>query len=183
MSRGAARFRRRRWPWVVAAALLGILIIADRSGWLLARRPDDMKVYDGASTLVARVVDGDTLEVRIPDRAHRRPATQVRLWGVDCPEAATRDRPAEPYADEARALTEALTASGPLTLRLEPHRTRGSYGRLLAYVELPDGGDLGEALLHAGLARADDRWPHARLGRYDRFEREARDRGEGIWSP
>lgn len=183
MSRGAARFRRRRWPWVVATALLAILIIADRSGWLLARRPDDLKVYDGAPVLVARVVDGDTLEIRIPDRAHRRSATQVRLWGVDCPEAATRGRPAEPFADEARALTAALTAGGPLTLTLEAHRTRGSYGRLLAYVELPDGADLGAALLHAGLARADDRWPHARLGRYDRIEGEARDRGVGIWSP
>jgi micrococcal nuclease len=168
---------------VVATALLIILVIADRSGWLLARRPDDMKVYDGVSTLVARVVDGDTLEIRIPDGAHRRPATQVRLWGIDCPEAATRGRPAEPWAEEARALTEALTAGGPLTLTLQAHRTRGSYGRLLAYVELPDGADLGESLLHAGLARADDRWPHARLGRYDRAEGEARERGVGIWSP
>ena len=183
MSRATARFRRRRWPRVAAAGLLVILIIADRRGWLLARQPDDMAVYDGASALVARVVDGDTLEIRIPDRAHRRSATQVRLWGVNCPEAATRNRPAEPLADEARTLTAALTAGGPLTLTLEAHRTRGSYGRLLAYVELPDGGDLGAALLRAGLARADDRWPHARLGRYDRIEGEARDRGVGIWSP
>jgi endonuclease YncB( thermonuclease family) len=154
---------------VAAAGLLVILIIADRRGWLLARRPDDMTVYDGASALVARVVDGDTLEIRIPDRAHRRSATQVRLWGVNCPEA--------------RALTAALTAGGPLTLTLDAHRTRGSHGRLLAYVELPDGEDLGAALLHAGLARADDRWPHPRVGRYDRIEREARIAGVGIWSP
>jgi endonuclease YncB( thermonuclease family) len=66
---------------------------------------------------------------------------------------------------------------------LEAHRTRGSYGRLLAYVELPEGGDLGAALLQAGLARADDRWPHARLDWYDRIERRARHEGVGIWSP
>jgi micrococcal nuclease len=182
VSRAGARFRPRRWPWLVAAVLLVGLIIADRSGWLLVRQPDDMAVYHGAAAGVARVIDGDTLEIEIPDRLHDRPVTQVRLWGVDCPEAAGRDHPREPFADAARALTQALAAHGPVTLTLEPHRTRGSFGRLLAHVELPDGSSLNEALLAAGLARADDRWPHALVGRYARLERAAQREGIGIWS-
>jgi endonuclease YncB( thermonuclease family) len=163
--------------------LLVALIIADRSGWLLVRQPDDMAVYHGVAAPVARVIDGDTLEIEIPDRLHRRPVTQVRLWGVDSPEAAGRDRPAEPLADEARALTQTLAAGGLVTLTLEPHRTRGSFGRLLAHAELPDGSSLNEALLAAGLARADDRWPHSLVSRYARLERAARREGLGIWSP
>ena len=182
MSRAAARFRPRRWPWLVAAALLAVVIVADRSGWLLVGRDDDMAVYHGATARVARVIDGDTLEIEIPDHLHRRPVTQVRLWGVDCPETAGRNHPAEPFAGEARDLTQSLTAGGPVTLTLEPHRARGSFGRLLAHVELADGSSLNEALLAAGLARADDRWPHALLGRYAQLERAARREGIGIWS-
>ena len=182
MSRAAARFRPRRWPWLVAAALLAVVIVADRSGWLLVGRDDDMAVYHGGTARVARVIDGDTLEIEIPDHLHRRPVTQVRLWGVDCPETAGRNHPAEPFAGEARDLTQSLTAGGPVTLTLEPHRARGSFGRLLAHVELADGSSLNEALLAAGLARADDRWPHALLGRYAQLERAARREGIGIWS-
>ncbi|MHC4590774.1 MAG: thermonuclease family protein [Planctomycetota bacterium] len=169
MSRAAARFRARRWPWLIAAALLIALVIADRSGWLLVRQPDDMTVYHGAAVRVARVIDGDTFEIQIPDRLHHRPVTQVRLWGVDSPEAAGRNRPPEPF--------------GPVTLTLEPHRTRGSFGRLLAHAQLPDGSSLNEALLAAGLARADDRWSHSLVGRYAQLERVARREGLGIWSP
>jgi endonuclease YncB( thermonuclease family) len=183
VSRAAARFRARRWPWLIAAALLIALVIADRSGWLLVRQPDDMTVYHGAAVRVARVIDGDTFEIQIPDRLHHRPVTQVRLWGVDSPEAAGRNRPPEPFADEARALTQTLAAKGPVTLTLEPHRTRGSFGRLLAHAQLPDGSSLNEALLAAGLARADDRWSHSLVGRYAQLERVARREGLGIWSP
>lgn len=183
MSRETTRFRRRWWPWPAVGAVLVILSVADHRGWLLARRPEDMTVYHGASALVARVVDGDTLELRIPDRAHGHAATQVHLWGVECPETASRNRPAEPFADAARELAQALTAGASVTLSLEPHRTRGAYDRLLAHVELPDGSSLAEALLRAGLARVDERWPHARLSRYARLEREARREGLGIWSP
>jgi endonuclease YncB( thermonuclease family) len=182
VSRAAARFRARRWPWVIAAALLVALVIADRSGWLLVRRPDDMTAYHGTAVRVARVIDGDTFEIEVPDRLHERPVTQVRLWGVDSPEAARRDRAAEPFADEARALTRTLTADGPVTLTLEPHRTRGSFGRLLAHAQLADGSSLNEALLAAGLARADDRWSHSLVGRYAQLERVARREGLGIWS-
>jgi endonuclease YncB( thermonuclease family) len=182
VSRAAGRFRRRRWPWLLAAALLVVLIIADRSGWLLVGRDDDMSVYHGVTARVARVIDGDTIEIEIPDHLHQRPVTQVRLWGLDTPEAAGRDRPAQPLADEARVLTQMLAGDGPVTLTLEPHRTRGSFGRLLAHVRLPDGTSLNEALLTAGLARADDRWPHSLLGRYAQLERAAHREGLGIWA-
>ena len=131
---------------------------------------------------VARIIDGDTLEIEVPDPVHRRSTTRVRLWGVDCPEPAGPDRAGEPLADEARALTRSLAQGRMVTLTLESHRTRGTRQRILAHVELPDGTSLNEALLTAGLARADDRWPHAQLGRYAQAQRAARKDALGIWS-
>ncbi|UCD75574.1 MAG: thermonuclease family protein, partial [Phycisphaerales bacterium] len=111
-----------------------------------------------------------------------RPVTRVRLWGIDCPEVASPDRPAEPWAEEAADLVRELVTERPAMLLLEPHQTRDRYGRLLAHIELDDGTNLSEFLLQAGWAKADDRWPHSRLGRFAQLERAARRRGAGIWS-
>lgn len=181
MSLAASWPRRLRWP--ALAALLAGLVVADRSGWLLARVPDDMAVFDGAEVRVARVIDGDTIEVEARDPRNGRPATHVRLWGIDCPERPGPRRPAgEPFAEQARALARSLAGGERVLLRLEPHRTRDAHGRLLAHVQLPDGSSLNEALLEAGLARADERWPHALLARYAQVEQSARRAGVGVWS-
>ncbi len=165
---------------VVGAALL---ITADHCGWLLARTPDDVAAFNGVEVRVGRVIDGDTIEVDARDPLHDRRATQVRLWGVDCPELAGPYRVrGQPYADEARSLARTLVDGQRVRLLLESHRTRGVHGRLLAHVELADGSSLNEALLAAGLARADDRWPHAMLERYARIERSCRREGVGLWS-
>jgi micrococcal nuclease len=113
---------------------------------------------------------------------HDRPTTRVRLWGVDCPEHGRDGQPDEPLADEATTLARALAQEEMVTLWLEPHRTRGHYGRVLAHVELPEGRMLNEALLEEGLARAEERWPHGRLTRYAQVEQSARRRGVGRWS-
>ena len=182
MTRRTKRPGPRRWPWLVAGAVLIALIIADRSGWLLVPKIDDMTAYHGASAEVLRVLDGDTIEIELADALYDRPVTRIRFWGLDCPETAKPDRPADPYANEATELTRLLAADRSVTLYLESHRTRGVFGRVLAHVELPDGSSLNEALLSAGLAVADERWSHSRLGRYAQLERAARRQGLGIWS-
>ncbi len=165
----------------LGAAILLCLVIADRAGLLLVG-PDDMSVYHGRRVRVARVIDGDTLEIAAPDPVEGRPATHLRLLGIDAPEPAGRDQPAEAHADDAAALAAALVEGRDVTLTLESHRTRGSFGQVLAHVTLPDGSSLNEALLSAGLARADERWPHALLDRYAQLERAARRQELGIWA-
>jgi endonuclease YncB( thermonuclease family) len=49
-------------------------------------------------------------------------------------------------------------------------------------VEVEDGRVLNEALLAAGLARPDERWPHARMRRYAQVAHAARRTGVGVWS-
>lgn len=175
------RLRRRRALFVfVAVLLLAALVLADRQGWLL-NEGGDLAKYDGRWFEVARVIDGDTLDVAAPDG--RSPVTRVRLWGVDTPELADRreGRAAEPLAEEAAAFAREYCTGQRVRLHLESHRPRGRYGRVLAYVELPDGTRLNELLLTHGLATADNRWPHRHAERYDLLEQQARFEKVGLW--
>ncbi len=174
------RKRRRGWYVVVTLGVAVLLVLADRNG-LLTEAGDEVARYDGKTFVVTRVIDGDTLELDVPDGDER--TTRVRLWGVDTPEKARRDppRPAEPFAEEATDLTRRLTQGQRVRLTLEPHRVRGNYGRLLAFMELPDGTFLNEALLATGLARADDRWSHRHVKRFESLERDAREAKKGLW--
>lgn len=159
-------------------ALVVGLFLADRWGLLVYGGADAAR-YDGRSFQVVAVIDGDTLDLDAPDGRHA--TTRLRLWGVDTPEAAYDARPAEPGAAAATQRTAELAYGQSVTVRLEPHRLRGRYGRLLAYVILPDGTVLNERLLSEGLARADDRWPHRDVDRYAQLEAQAQREGRGLW--
>lgn len=161
---------------------LALLSIADRSGCLLVPHRDDLARYQGVRARVSRVVDGDTIEIELPDPVNHWPFTRIRLWGIDCPESAHDGRPAEPFAAEATARARSLAFHQQVTLRLEPSRTRGSFGRLLAHVQLPDGRSLNEVLLAEGLALVEERWPHSLLERYAQVENDARRHGAGLWA-
>jgi len=177
-----ARPGRRRWTWAIGASVLAAMVAADRAGWLLVRPFNDHAAYDRRRVTVSRVIDGDTIEIAARDGLHDHATTRVRLLGIDCPEMAGYGRAAEPWAEEATAFAAALVEGRSVILRLERAETRGLFGRLLAHIELEDGNCLNEALLTAGLAEAEERWPHSRLRRYAALAREARLRGLGIWS-
>ncbi|MBT8484542.1 MAG: thermonuclease family protein [Phycisphaerae bacterium] len=168
--------RRRRsvaFALLVVVVLAG-LIVADGCGWLRPPRQGDVAVYDGLVTTVTYTHDGDTIEIAAPDATTGADTTRVRLWGVDCPELGRDGAPDAPGAAAARDRVEALVATGPVTLHLEPTRARGRYQRILAHVELADGTLLNERLLAEGLARTDERWGHEHLDRYERAEKRAR---------
>jgi endonuclease YncB( thermonuclease family) len=158
-----------------------LLALVDRRGWLLYEG-HDLQRYDGQSFQVLRVVDGDTLVLDVADGDE--PLTRVRLWGIDTPERAREQtgRPAEPLAEEARDFTQRWCGAGEVVLRLEPARTRGHYGRLLAHVERPDGVLLGADLLAAGLARMDDLSLHQHEQTYRLIEQQAQYDRAGIWA-
>lgn len=174
--------RRRAVVSLISLLVLVALVLADRHGLLLVRQTDDMAAYDGVKAHVGRVIDGDTIEVDLPDTLNNRPATRIRLWGIDCPEEAHFGDPAQPWAAEATALADSLCGDRLVILELESSRPRDSFSRILAHVTLPDGRILNEQLLEAGLAKADDRWPHGKLVRYAQLEMAARKRGQGVWS-
>ncbi|HVM17192.1 MAG TPA: thermonuclease family protein [Gaiellaceae bacterium] len=93
---------------------------------------------------VTRVVDGDTVDVTLASGKRER----VRLIGIDTPETGTC------HAARATAAVRRLAQGARVSLRGDPTQdTRDRYGRLLAYVWLPGGRDLGYQLLAGGHAR------------------------------
>jgi micrococcal nuclease len=62
-------------------------------------------------------------------------------------------------------------------------RTRGKYGRLLAYVFMKRGGRMfNEMLLEEGYAYADLRFNHHYYDRFKTIEKQARKAGKGLWA-
>jgi micrococcal nuclease len=144
-------------------------------------RADDFRLYHGRTVLVVRVVDGDTLQIDVPGDGS--PAAKVRLLGIDAPETAGPDGEPMHFARESAAAARRLAGDRKITLHLdERHETRGKYGRLLAYVELPDGTLLNEWLVSHGYAYADLRFQHSYYQKYRQLEAAARRLNKGLWA-
>lgn len=123
---------------------------------------------------VADVFDGDTFMATNGDI--------VRLLGIDCPERATRDKPGEPLAAEAREALKELIGDQRVWLKTDVE-THDRYDRLLAQVYLGDGTWVNGELITRGLAYVytfppNMRWADELL----QLERPARSAGRGMWS-
>ena len=129
----------------------------------------------GAPALVTRVVDGDTVEVRLGGREE-----DVRYIGVDTPESVAPGQPVECYGKDASEFNRSLVEGERVRLEYGAER-RDVYGRLLAYVYLR--GDLVNAeLLQRGYARTLAIAPNTdRAGLFDRIEQRAANAGRGLW--
>jgi endonuclease YncB( thermonuclease family) len=93
---------------------------------------------------VTHVVDGDTLDVRLVSGKTER----IRLIGIDTPERGAC------YFSQATARARELALSKRVVLLGDATQdTRDRYGRLLAYVWLPGGKDLGYQLIAGGFAK------------------------------
>jgi micrococcal nuclease len=101
------------------------------------------------SARVTHVVDGDTIDVSMPDGSDET----VRYIGIDTPETVKPDTPVQCGGPKAHAVNERLVGGRTVTLRFD-EETRDVYGRLLAYVYLPGTGPQGRPLfVNAELAR------------------------------
>lgn len=140
----------------------------------------DWDKYNGKSFIVARVVDGDTIDINIPDGNYAN--TRIRLWGVDTPETKHPKLKVMHFGPEAAEFTEKMCFEKQVTVYLDKdNNTRCRYGRLLAYVQLPDGRFLNEVLLSEGFAYADTRFPHSYREKYIQLEKTAREKKIGLW--
>ena len=127
------------------------------------------------STLVRRVVDGDTIIVQLGGRDQR-----VRYIGVNTPESVDPRRPVQCFGSEAAERNRQLVAGKRVWLERDVSEA-DQYGRLLRYVSV-DGRLVNVELLREGYARTVTYPPdvrHADLFR--QLEREARAAGRGLW--
>ena len=109
----------------------------------------DTSPSDPAMATVTRVIDGDTIDVRIDGREER-----VRLIGIDTPESVRPDAPVECYGPEASAFTHELLPEGSAVRLTRDVVGRDDYGRVLAYVRrAADGLFVNEEIVRQGYAR------------------------------
>lgn len=132
-----------------------------------------------ANATVTRVVDGDTIVVRIDGVEER-----VRLIGIDTPESVDPRRPVMCFGTEASAHMESLVPPGT-PVRLERDvEARDRYDRLLAYVlRASDGMFVNLAMVTDGFADQYTFPPNvAHTDEFRAAVAEARAEGRGLWS-
>ena len=176
--------RRRSAIFALCLLLLAVLIWLDRSPfrqWWQTQpqtseqaEASDFAKYHAKTFTVIKVVDGDTIDIDIPDGEYNH--TRIRLWGIDTPEKNHY------FGLEASDFAKKLALGKQVAVYLdEGNRTRGYYGRLLAYVQLPDRRFLNEVLLTEGFAYADLRFKHSFFNKYKQLEASARSGKKGLW--
>ncbi len=148
----------------LALALAGLLVAL--------AAPALATTLDGA---VVRVVDGDTIHVRLGDRIET-----VRYIGVNTPEVHHPRRGEEPGGREATAINRQLVAGKQVRLELDV-QVRDRYKRMLAYVWI------GELMINAELVRLGYAQvmtvpPNVRhQALFLKLQRDARDARRGLW--
>lgn len=145
------------------AALLASVAAGDQAG---------SRTIEG---LVVRVVDGDTIRVRIDGRTEK-----VRYIGIDTPEVHHPVKGEQPGGREAARLNGQLVLGKHVRLELDLQE-RDRYRRLLAYVWVDDV-MVNAELVRRGYAQVMTVPPNVRYqDLFLRLQREARESGRGLW--
>lgn len=122
---------------------------------------------------VVRVIDGDTILLSTGEK--------VRFIGVDTPETVDPRKPVEYLGKEATEYNRKLVGSNKVRLEFDVQE-RDKYGRLLAYVYLPDGTFVNAELVKNGYARVATYPPNVKhQDLFLKLEREARENNRGLW--
>jgi len=171
--------------WLLALTALAAAVLGgcrSQTPPRLATSPAERASWPAApagavSARVERVVDGDTFIAEIGGRNER-----IRVIGVDTPETVAPGRPVERYGKEASAFAKRELTGATVRLGgdVEP---RDRYGRLLAYVWLPDGTFWNALLAAEGYAQLITIPPDvAYAGLFRQLVAEARSAHRGLWA-
>ena len=163
---------------VLVALLAAVAVWLGLDGRHLSGAVDLLESHDPGYYTVARVADGDTIEIFMNGRLER-----IRFIGVDTPEKNHPEKPVQCFAEAAsRHLAETI---GNQSVRLEADPTgqnRDIYNRLLRYVFLADGTLLNAKQIEDGYGFAYTVFPFSRMEQFRALENSARQQGLGLWS-
>jgi micrococcal nuclease len=135
----------------------------------------------GQLYLVTKVVDGDTIKVDLDGTIE-----MVRIVGINTPETVDPRKPVECMGKEASDFAKTLLTGQLVHLETDPTQgDRDRYGRLLRFVFLQDGTDVGKLLIEQGFAHESlySSKPHRFRQSYLDAQREAQDAQKGLWNP
>jgi micrococcal nuclease len=142
---------------------------------------DDWDKYNEKSFTVVKVVDGDTIDINIPDANYA--TTRIRLLGIDTPETEKSPKGAMYYGAEASKFTSKTALGQEVTVVMDKlSKPRDKYNRLLAFIRFADGRILNEELVSQGFAYADTRFAHSYYKEYIQLEETAKKEKKGLWN-
>lgn len=164
------------------ARLLAVgLVLLAAVGCAAPASPRPTALPDGSGATIAtvtRVIDGDTVDVRLGATTER-----VRLLGIDTPETVDPDEPVQCFGPEASARTKELLAPGTEVAVRRDRQARDRYGRLLLYVwRVDDGTFVNLTLVEGGFAEPLSIEPNVvHRAELAAAARTAKDAGVGRW--
>jgi len=130
--------------------------------------------FDEIST-IRYIHDGDTL--------HLTNGRKIRLIGINTPELARDNKPAEAFSTEAKNALESLFKQNKSIALVYGKDKKDHYGRYLAHAFLTDGTNVQEAILQQGLASVITFPPNLRFAAcYLATEKHARCAKAGLWN-
>ena len=103
---------------------------------------------------VVRVIDGDTLKLKVHIWLGQTVEVDMRVAGIDAPELRGKCPSERALAQEARDYLASLV--GGRAIRIAQIRNDKYGGRVIADVSEPEVGDIASAMIARGLARAYD---------------------------
>ncbi len=174
----------RRHPGTIWLALIIVALVLLRqvepSQPVRPNADDDMQRLHQGVFDVTRVVDGDTINIDVPDG--KFDTTRIRLWGVDTPEVAGSPTGDMFWGEQASRFAKSTLEGRQVRLELIAGATRDKYRRLLAYVFVEPSGQLfNEMLIRQGHGYADTRFQHPMKARFRELEDAARAGRVGLW--
>ena len=131
--------------------------------------------YSPAQTVysVKWVDDGDTIVLSTGQR--------IRYLGINAPEIDHVDQMAQPYGYKAKSFNKNLVMYRRIRLEFDTERY-DQYGRMLAYIFLPDGSFVNSRLLQNGLAFYLYHWPSVKYEKIlYKAQLEAMASRNGLW--
>jgi micrococcal nuclease len=121
---------------------------------------------------VVYVIDGDTVVLDNHER--------VRLLGINAPEINSKYHRGEFFGKESQKYLKQRLEGKEVTLKMGAE-TRDKYGRLLAYIYLPDGTFINEELVKMGYAETFRSKPCEYREAFLKLEEEAKASQLGMW--
>lgn len=103
-------------------------------------------IETGVLYSIVRVIDGDTVDVDINGQTER-----IRLIGLDTPETVDPRKPVQCFGKEASDKAKSILTGQKVKIETDPSQgLRDKYGRLLAYIFLPDGTLFNQTMIEEG---------------------------------
>lgn len=136
------------------------------------------KVLEGPYK-VARVVDGDTVDVIIDGKTER-----IRLIGMDTPETVDPNLPVQCYGPEADRKARGILTGKSVYIEVDKSQSdKDRYNRLLRHIYLEDKTNFSEIMIREGYAvEYTFGNPHKYQANYKSAEKDAKENYRGLWS-